>query len=171
MKAWYRRDEHALQAAEILATIAGLQSGFEYPVQPLYEAWLQMLLNMDRNTLWGSAGGMVFEHETSWDAKDRFEWVEKQSAVTLAAAAQKLAGSGAGVSLFNPANWQRQDPLRLKLPAHTALTGVSCEAAGDGTTFCQVAVPSLGIVGKTLTSRAPITPKAIAMPERIETKF
>ncbi len=171
VKAWYRRDEHALQAAEILATIAGLQSGFEYPVQPLYEAWLQMLLNMDRNTLWGSAGGMVFEHETSWDAKDRFEWVEKQSAVTLATASQKLAGSGAGVSLFNPANWQRQDPLRLKLPAHSALAGVSCEAAGDGTIFCEVAVPSLGIVGKKLTSRSPVAPKAIAMPRRIETKF
>ncbi len=56
MKTWYRRGEHALQSAEMLATIASLETGFEYPVQPLYQAWLQMLLNMDRNTLWGSAG-------------------------------------------------------------------------------------------------------------------
>ena len=129
VKEWYRRDEHALQSAEMLATIASLKGGFDYPVEPLYHAWLQMLLNMDRNTLWGSAGGMVFEHETSWDAKDRFEWVENQSAATLASAAQKLAGKATRVSLFNPANWQRTDPLRLKLPENTSLSGAKCEAA------------------------------------------
>ena len=32
VKTWYRRDEHALQAAEMLATIASLKAGFEYPV-------------------------------------------------------------------------------------------------------------------------------------------
>ena len=90
VKTSYRRCEHALQAAETLATIASLKTGYEYPVQTFYHAWLQMLLNMDRNTLWGSAGGMVFEHDTSWDATDRFEWVEKHSADIAAAALRKL---------------------------------------------------------------------------------
>ena len=79
VKAWYRRDEHALQTAETLSAISSLKAGYQYPVQDLYHAWLLMLLNMDRNTLWGSAGGMVFEHETSWDARDRFEWVEEKT--------------------------------------------------------------------------------------------
>ncbi len=171
VKEWYRRDEHALQSAEMLATIASLNSGFAYPVEQLYHAWLQMLLNMDRNTLWGSAGGMVFEHETSWCAQDRFEWVEKQSAATLEAAAQKLAGDGQAVSIFNPVNWQRKDPLRLKLPANTSLAGAQCEAAGDGTIFCQLEVPATGIIGETLKTTPAAAPKTIELPATIETRF
>jgi hypothetical protein len=109
VKTWYRRDEHALQGAEMLATIASLESDYAYPTQPLYHAWLQMLLNMDRNTLWGSAGGMVFEHETSWDARDRFEWVEKKSSEVSTGALRKLAGAGDGILWFNPLNWDRGD--------------------------------------------------------------
>ena len=171
VKAWYRRDEHALQSAEMLATVASLKAGSPYPAQPLYHAWLQMLLNMDRNTLWGSAGGMVFEHETSWDAKDRFEWVEKQSAATLESAARQVAGPGAAASLFNAANWNRSDPLRLSLPANTSLAGVPCEAAGDGTTFCQIEVPACGTIGVGLRSEPAASPKATSLPETIETRF
>ena len=171
VKEWYRRDEHALQSAEMLATIASLKSGFAYPVEPLYHAWLQILLNMDRNTLWGSAGGMVFESATSWDVQDRFTWVQNQSAETLKTAAQKLAGDGSGILLFNPANWQRTDPLRLKLPANTTIAGAKCEAAGDGTTFCQLEVPATGIVGEKLKSSPPPAPKSITLPATIKTKF
>ncbi len=171
VKAWYRRDEHALQSAEILATIASLKSDFAYPVEPLYHAWLQMLLNMDRNTLWGSAGGMVFDHETSWCAQDRFEWVEKQSAATLETAAQKLAGAGNALSLFNPANWQRTDPMRLKLPVNTSIAGVTGEAVGDGTILCQIPVPAMGIIGEQLSLGSVSMPNPIPLPDTIETKF
>ena len=57
VKSLYRRNEQMLQAAEMLATAASLRAGYSYPVQELYNAWILMLLNMDRNTLWGSAGG------------------------------------------------------------------------------------------------------------------
>ena len=171
VKSWYRRDEHALQSAEMLATIASLQAGFAYPVQPFYHGWLQMLLNMDRNTLWGSAGGMVFEHPTSWDAKDRFEWVERQAATTLAGAARQLAGDGSAVTLFNPANWERTDPLRLALPAGIRLAETRGEAAGDGTTFCQLAIPSAGIVGLPTQAGGPTSPALIPLPDRLETEF
>jgi hypothetical protein len=171
VKSWYRRDEHALQSAETLATIASLKSGFEYPAQSFYYAWLQMLLNMDRNTLWGAAGGMVFEDPASWDALDRFQWVEKQSAGTLETAARKLAGDGSAVLLFNPANWKRTDPLRLQLPADTSLAAGTCEAAGDGTTFCRLDVPATGIAGAKLKNKSAAAPKAIPLPQTIETKF
>lgn len=109
MRAWYRRDEHALQSAEMLATVASLKAGYNYPAQPFYHAWLQMLLNMDRNSLWGAAAGMVFESDTSWDMKDRFEWVEKESTTASANAVRKLTGNGDQTMLFNPLNWQRSD--------------------------------------------------------------
>ena len=64
VKSWYRRCEHELQAAEMFATAASLRGNFDYPAQPLYHAWLQMLLNMDRNTLWGAGGGMVYRART-----------------------------------------------------------------------------------------------------------
>jgi hypothetical protein len=171
VKSWYRRDEHALQAAETLATIASLKAGYDYPVKRFYDAWLQMLLNMDRNTLWGSAGGMVFEHETSWDARDRLAWVETASAAELAAGTRKVLGDGAGAGLFNPANWGRTDPLRLKLPAGTRIAGAPSEAAEDGTTLCRMDVPAAGLVGVRLESQPPAAPKPIALPRTIETAY
>ncbi|MCX5684871.1 MAG: hypothetical protein NT049_14475, partial [Planctomycetota bacterium] len=111
VKQAYRRCEQQLQAAEKLATIASLKAGFAYPVDPLYHAWLLMLLNMDRNTLSGAAGVMVFEHPTSWDASDRFATVEKISNDALTGAMHKLASTGQTVTLFNPLNWDREDPV------------------------------------------------------------
>jgi len=171
VKEWYRRDEHALQSAETLAAIASLKAGFEYPAQSFYHAWLQMLLNMDRNTLWGAAGGMVFEDATSWDAADRFQWVEKQTAATLDSAARTLSGEGPAVLLFNSANWKRTDPLRLKLPLDSSLAAAKCEDAGDGTTFCRLDVPATGIVGAKLKTKRAVSPKSIPLPQTIETKF
>jgi alpha-mannosidase len=171
VKSWYRRDEHSLQSAETLAAIASLRAGFEYPAQSFYHAWLQMLLNMDRNTLWGAAGGMVFEDASSWDASDRFQWVEKQSAVALDSAARTLSGEGPAVVLFNSANWKRSDPLRLQLPVDTSLAAAPCEAAGDGTTLCRLEVPSTGFVGAKLKNKTAPTPKTIPLPPTIETKF
>ena len=44
--------------AEMLAAAASLKTNHVYPAAPLYHSWLQMFLNMDRNTLWGAAGGI-----------------------------------------------------------------------------------------------------------------
>ncbi len=107
VKSAYRRCEQLLQAAEMLATAASLRGKFEYPAQTLHHAWLLMCLNMDRNTLWGAAGGMVFEHERSWDAQDRFEWVERTSRDIATRAVRSLAGDGNSTVCFNAPNWQR----------------------------------------------------------------
>ena len=171
VKTWYKRDEHALQTAEILSTVASLEAGYQYPVKPLYHAWLQMLLNMDRNTLWGSAGGMVFEHETSWDARDRFEWVEKNSREIHEKTVQQLLGKGTAAGLFNAANWQRNDPLRLRLPEGTSLDGIICEACPDGTVLCHIPLPSVAIGGIKIKNKPPAMPAEIKLPETIETKF
>jgi alpha-mannosidase len=171
VKSWYRHNEHALQTAEMLSAISSLETGWKYPVQSLYHAWLLMLLNMDRNTLWGAAGGMVFEHETSWDARDRFEWVEKKTTAIHDSATRELLGKGTALGLFNAANWKRTDPIRLKLPAGVRLAGIPCEAAPDGTTICQIPLPSIGIQGIKLQGQPAPEPKEIALPGTIETKF
>ena len=80
VKTLYRSCEQGLQAAESLATIASLTGHYAYPSQSLYESWTLMFLNMDRNTLWGSAGGMVFLSRESWDVQDRFNWVADSAA-------------------------------------------------------------------------------------------
>ncbi len=150
VKAWFRKCEQELQAAEMLATVASLKGGFDYPVAPLNHAWLLMCLNMDRNTLWGAAGGMVFEHPMSWDARDRFEWVEKTARETSASALGALRGKGEGVALFNPLNWERDDPVDV-----------------PGVGLCRPALPSIG----TGAPGAPDPCADIPAPEIIETKF
>ena len=155
VKTWYRRDEHALQAAETLATIASLKTDYAYPVQDFYHGWLQMLLNMDRNTLWGAAGGMVFEDKTSWDARDRFQWVEDRSKAATQAAMTKLAGQGEAVGLFNPANFPRTDVLRLRLPKGKVLEGTVSQQLDDGTVLCRHQLPSGGCQGVALIDAPP----------------
>ena len=56
VKLAYRHAEHALQNGRSGGHCRQPEeTGYNYPVQPLYHAWLEMLLNMDRNTLWGTA--------------------------------------------------------------------------------------------------------------------
>ena len=164
VKSSYRRCEQMLQAAEMLATAASLQGKFDYPAQPLYHGWLQMLLNMDRNTLWGAAGGMVFEHERSWDARDRFECVERISRETIARAARALAGQEKGVTVFNPLNWRRNDPVRF-----AAQVGSTCQTLpGRSEVLSRLDLPSAGFV--TVKSKAAAKAKTLALPSVIETR-
>jgi alpha-mannosidase len=171
VKTRYRRDEHALLATEMLATIASLDGQHAYPVEPLRDAWTLMCLNMDRNTLWGSAGGMVFVSEKSWDVQDRFQWVKTTTEKSLDAAGRSLLGEGEGVGLFNPLNWKRSDPVILRLPKGRSIEGVPCEALPDGSVLCQVETPAVSMGGWKLSDKSPVQPQTIDLPGSIETKF
>jgi hypothetical protein len=62
VKAGYRHAEHSLQSAEAAATVASLKAGLQLtPCSRCTTPGWKCVLNMDRNTLWGAAGGMVFE--------------------------------------------------------------------------------------------------------------
>ena len=171
VKTWYRRDEHALQAAEALATIASLTCDYEYPAQRLNDSWVLMFLNMDRNTLWGSAGGMVFVNDLSWDAQDRFEWVKRATDATFRSATSALLGKGTEVALFNPLNWKRADPVIINLPHGRSLDGVPCEKLEDGSILCQIEMPSMSLGSWKLSDTEP----AVAVPadpsRTIETRY
>ena len=179
VKTWYRRDEHALQAAEILATIASVKTDYTYPAQDFYHGWLQMLLNMDRNTLWGAAGGMVFESDASWDARDRFQWVQEHSQAAMEAAMRKLAGKGDAVGLFNPANFERTDVLRLRLLPGETIAATESQRLNDGTVLCRRLLPSVGyqvedlpkVVSQYHALPNIATDKEIELPDYIETPY
>jgi alpha-mannosidase len=167
VKTAYRSCEHALQSAEMLSTVANLKASLAYPAETLYHAWLQMFLNMDRNTLWGAAGGMVFEHETSWDASDRFRWVARAARTATEAAASKLLGNGtSAIGLFNPLNWKRNDPVALSC----APQGVVAQRLADGKFLCR---PELAPCSCGASPTAPSTakPSATPLPANIETRF
>lgn len=168
VKTAFRRCEHQLQAAEMLAAAASLRGKEAYPAEALHHAWLQMFLNMDRNTQWGAAGGMVFEHESSWDARDRFRHVEASTRRVLENSARALAGGGNRVTLFNPLNWKRQDPVALKVADVPA--GAPSEMLGEGMALCR---PELAATSLTALRRAAAVaaPLAIKLPEKIETRF
>jgi alpha-mannosidase len=169
VKTWYRESEQALQAAEALATIASLSGGYQYPAQNLYEAWVLMFLNTDRNTLWGAAGGMVFVDVQSWDVQDRFEWVTKTASEVQRTAGSALLGAGNEVVVFNPLNWKRTDPVALTLPVGKSVEGAVCEALPDGRVLCMSAIGSVSVSSLKLTDRTPEAAKPVQESEVIET--
>ncbi len=170
VKTRYRASEHSLQAAELLATAASLTGSKAYPTQALHEAWTLMCLNMDRNTLWGSAGGMVFVSDQSWDVQDRFNWVDAAVKNATEIAAQGVLKPGDGVGLFNPLNWRRNDPVELTLPAGKSLQGVTGELLPNGSVLCQPTMPSASVAGWRLTADKPRSAETISLPEAIETE-
>ena len=171
VKGRYRHAEHALQSAEALATIAAAKPGVPYPVQPLYHGWLQMLLNMDRNTLWGAAGGMVFEDARSWDVRDRFDWVEATSRKTQDNSIRAALGRGRALGLYNPANWERHDPVALRLPTGSRPAGLTCQLDSDGLTLYRADLPPCSLTGVPLETSPPPAPRTVALPPTIETNY
>jgi alpha-mannosidase len=170
VKGWYRRCEHALQAAEMLSTIASLRFGFDYPAPDLYHAWLQMCLNMDRNTLWGAAGGMVFEHEKSWDVRDRFQSVEAIAEKSGQRALRTLLPAGDGVGFFNPLNWKRNDPFVSSLLVGGELKAAASQALPGGRVLLRADLPAAGVVVLGRSSRTVPSFHPAGSPETVETR-
>src|SRR5579885_3524978 len=172
IKKEFRELEYQLGAAEMLATAASLKTGASYPSQDLYDCWIDLAMNMDRNALWGSAAGVVFRDNRSWDVEDRYATVRKMTSRTLSEAMASLSGHGEGLALFNPLNWTRNDPLELSLPAGKRLPGVLCEAVvGDSSrAICRLDLPPSGIVSLALEDHPAEPPHPISWPEPIETE-
>ena len=169
VKTLYRSNEQALQAAEALGTIASLSGQFTYPSQSLYESWTLMFLNMDRNTLWGSAGGMVFVSEESWDVQDRFNYVTKTTAEVQSSALKSLASAGDHATLFNPLNWHRTDPVSLMLPPGKVVDGATCELQPDGRVLCNIPMQSVSVQLLKLINGNPQQPRSLGPVQTIQT--
>ena len=171
VKTEFRAKEHALQAAEALATVASLTTEYAYPAQRLYDAWILMCLNMDRNTLWGSAGGMVFVDSDSWDVQDRFAWAGDASRNVLQGAASSMSSAGASVALFNQLNWKRSAPVALQLGAGISLEGVACEALPDGSVLCEVEAEPMSIASRRLVHAPAAAAVLMEETDTVETRY
>ena len=169
IKNLYRSCEQDLQTAEALATIASLSGHYNYPSQSLYESWGLMFLNMDRNTLWGSAGGMVFVSDKSWDVQDRFNWVSRSAAQVQSSALKSLTVAGEEAVVFNPLNWRRNDPIVLKLAPDKVIDGAQCELLPDGRTLYSLSVASTSIRSLKLVRGQLQKPRLLERVNTIET--
>ncbi len=168
MKQAYRRSEQLLAAAELFSTAASLKRGTAYPSQGFYNSWVQMMLNMDRNALWGAAIGAPFRDPKHWDVFDRFASVDAQAGVAMEGSLSKLAEKGNGLALANPLNWRRGDPVRVPVPAGKHPAGMSCQAVG-GETICQPDLPASGVKSVALAKGAVAPSSAVPLAETIET--
>jgi len=169
VKQAYRHSEQLLAAAELFSTAASLKRRTAYPSQDFYNSWVQMLLNMDRNTLWGAAVGMVFKDPNHWDAFDRFGSVDKQAGESLDRALAKLGGKGSGIILANPLNWRRDDPVRVSLPEGKRPVGATCQMLGSGEAICRPELPPAGIQPLALAKGAVPASTTVPPAEAFET--
>jgi alpha-mannosidase len=172
VKQRFRRDEHLLQASEALATCASLGRDARYPSQELWNAWLLLALNMDRNSLWGAAVHAVYEHPRSWDMRDRFEMLEQICARSNEAALSRLtAPDKDSLALFNPLGCRRAGLAELRLPPGRTPAGGRAQLLEDGeTALAEIEAPALGFAHVRLRPGAPERPRPAELGE-IETEF
>lgn len=168
VKSRYRKTEHLLQTTEMLATISSLNEIMDYPARELYHAWLQLHLNTDRNTIWGAAGGMVFQSQKSWDVNDRFNWIN----TAANSINSKILGAEGSEYLnwFNPVNWERKDPQIVDIPRGKTLEGVQVQKVGEQILFIQH-MQSTAMGSVKLSDKEPEKSKNIGLPETIKNKY
>ncbi|MCC7496695.1 MAG: hypothetical protein IT160_03900 [Bryobacterales bacterium] len=155
VKLAYRQSETLLTAAELYATATAKA----YPAQDFYNAWINLLMNMDRNIIWGAAAGTAFKDTTHWDAWDRFQFVRQHA---------HLAPSP-NPTFLNALNWTRTDPVELDLPPGQAPAKATCEQTSRLT--CVLNLPPASATAlKLVSARAP-APKSIPLPARIDTPY
>lgn len=168
VKQAFRRTESLLLSAERSASAASLWRGAPYPARTLREAWLLMMMNADRNTIWGAGAGAVFRSKDHWDAWDRFAGAEARAREALRAA----PGRGGGPVAFSPLNWARSDPFPARLAGGKAPAGAVCmEAPGEpGEARCRMALPAAQAVRLAPGGASPATAEPSGAPDSIRTR-
>ncbi len=167
-----RRAEALLPTTEIFATIA-MSFGEEYQGRKLERAWRNVLFNQFHDILCGSS-----IHDVALDA-DQF-YVEAFAAANdvLSSSLQRIASnvststkdkSAIVVMLFNPLNWTRNEPVRIRVKSLSGKEPRVLDAKGieipsqivdrgpDSTTimFTAADVPSVGFKTYWISSRKP----------------
>jgi len=173
IKRAHREHEQLLLAAEMLATAGSLKADSTYPSQALADGWILLLMNTDRNVLWGSAGGEPFLSKQAWNVEDRYHALHAMSREAVTKSLQVLTQRGEGLVAFNSLNWRRNDPLEFRVAAGKRLAGRVCEADPEspGTLICQADLGPLGLTSLELEAAEPEHLKEIALPEEIENDY
>jgi alpha-mannosidase len=171
IKKQYRELEYQLEAGEMLATAASLKASFAYPSQDLYDCWIDLAMNMDRNALWGSAAGKVFQDPQSWNVEDRYASVRRITSNVITEALSSLASQGESLAIFNPLNWERNDPVELRLPAGKRIAAIPCEAClhDHSCAICRPVLASTSLLSMPLENGATEAPRPVEFEEHLET--
>lgn len=165
----FRRAEGLLHAAELAAASASLHHGIPYPARSLDEAWILLLLNADRNTIWGAAAGEVFRSQKHWDAWDRFRGAEQRLRDVLRTS---IGRRGGGLAVFSSLNWRREDPVAVRLPGARTPAGALCmeDPAGRGVARCRMPLPAGQAVRLPWEAQAAEKPVPVDPPAEIRTR-
>lgn len=166
----FRRTEGLLHAAELAAASSSLRRAVPYPARALDEAWTLLLLNADRNTIWGAAAGEVFRSEKHWDAWDRFRGAEERLQRVLRSS---LGGGGRETGIFSSLNWRREDPVEMRLPEGKSPAGAVCmeDPSKRGTARCQMQIPGGEALPLRWKPEAAEAASAIEPPAEIRTRY
>ncbi len=170
VKRAFRRTETLMQAAEMSAASASLRRALSYPSRALHEARLLLLMNTDRNTIWGAAAGSVFRSREHWDTWDRFEGAQTRLAQVLKEA---LGSRGGGPVLLSSVNWERDDPFDVRLPEGKTLAGAQCVAgvADPATARCRLKLPAAQAAAVKLAAGSPAAMESMKPPAEIRTRY
>jgi hypothetical protein len=95
--------------------------------------------------------------------------VEAASRAVLREAGAALAGKPGGVTLFNPLNWRRQDPVVLAVSDVPA--GLAAERLAEGLALCQPSLEAVSLTPGRRTATKLEASRPIALPEQIENRF
>lgn len=155
VKLAYRQSEHLLAAAELYSTAAART----YPAQDFYNCWINLLMNMDRNIIWGAAAGVSFQDATHWDAWDRFQYIRDHAHLN----------PSAKPTFLNALGWTRRGPVELDLPAGQTPAGATCEQTDRLT--CDVNLPPASATTLKLSAHAAPAARAIPLPASIDTPY
>lgn len=120
-KGWNRRCEGGLFVAELLASLATLTAGVDYPQGDLERAWKLVLFNQFHDILPGSAIAAVYEQANQdWCRVAKISsQITRRSLNTLAAHLSPPAPPhphARAFLIFNPLNWWRSELVALDLP-------------------------------------------------------
>jgi alpha-mannosidase len=145
-----RKAEIALHGAELWASVREVLLGHEFSAEgreQLASAWKCLLFNQFHDILPGSSIKEVYA-----DARPDFAGIMEKATAVSAAALQSLAGAIAvdepSIVVFNPAPFQRYEPVEVLLPPGTPLPNES-QPLGEETSegrrvLVQAAAPELG---------------------------
>lgn len=165
----FRLTESLLHAAELAAASASLHRAVPYPARTLDEAWTLLLLNADRNTIWGAAAGEVFRSEKHWDAWDRFRGAQERLRAVLRSS---LTGRGGETAIYSSLNWRREDPVELRLPVGRTPAGAECmeDPSRREVARCRMALPAGQAARLQWTAQTAERPAPIEPPAEIQTR-
>jgi alpha-mannosidase len=142
-KAFNRRCEFALRAAELWGSVAHIHAHFDFTAQTLADAWETVLLNQFHDILPGSSINQVYR-----EAEAAYAVALAQARQSACAALTSLTdGNPQALTVFNSLSWPRRElvPLPAGWPGARPNDGDPLPVQHlDGTLYADITLPACG---------------------------